>query len=54
MSNVHALERDVFEQILTRENLRRAWQRVQANKGAAGCDDVSVLDPVHSRHQRQR
>ena len=44
MSNVHALERDVFERIVARENLKRAWQRVKANKGAAGCDDVSVLD----------
>lgn len=44
MSNVHALEREVFEKIVARENLQRAWQRVQANKGAAGCDDVSVPD----------
>jgi len=44
MSNVHALERDVFEKILARENLKRAWQRVQANQGAAGGDDVSVSD----------
>jgi RNA-directed DNA polymerase len=44
MSIAHALKRDVFERILARENLMRAWQRVQANKGAAGCDDVSVPD----------
>lgn len=44
MSTVHALERDLLEQIVARENLMRAWQRVKANKGAAGCDDVSVLD----------
>ena len=44
MSTVHALEREVFEKIVARENLIRAWQRVKANKGAAGCDDVSVLD----------
>jgi len=44
MNTVHALEREVFEKIVARDNLIRAWQRVQANKGAAGCDDVSVLD----------
>jgi RNA-directed DNA polymerase len=44
MSDVHALERDLFEKMFARENLQRAWQRVKANKGAAGCDDVSVLD----------
>jgi RNA-directed DNA polymerase len=42
MNIVHALEREVFEKIVARENLQRAWQRVQANKGAAGCDEVSV------------
>lgn len=44
MNSVHALEREVFEKIVARENLQRAWQRVEANKGAAGCDDVSVLE----------
>ncbi len=44
MSTAHALERDMFERIVARENLKRAWQRVKANKGAAGGDDVSVLD----------
>lgn len=44
MNTVHALERGLLEQIVARENLVRAWQRVKANKGAAGCDDVSVLD----------
>ena len=44
MSNVHALEREVFERIVARENLMRAWQRVKGNKGAAGCDEVGVLD----------
>jgi RNA-directed DNA polymerase len=50
MSNVHALEWGLLEQIVTRENLLRAWQRVKANKGAAGCDEVSVLDfPAFAR-----
>lgn len=44
MNTAHALERGLLEQIVARENLMRAWQRVKANKGAAGCDDVSVLD----------
>ena len=55
MSSVHALERDLFEQIVARENLMRAWQRVQANKGAAGVDDVSVLDfPAWAREHWPR
>ena len=44
MSTVHALERGLLEKIVTHENLKRAWQRVKANKGAAGCDEVSVTD----------
>lgn len=44
MNTAHALERGLLERIVARENLMRAWQRVKANKGAAGCDDVSVLD----------
>jgi RNA-directed DNA polymerase len=35
--NVHLLER-----ILSVENVRNAWKRVRANKGAPGIDDVSV------------
>ena len=55
MKCVHALERDVFEKIVARENLQRAWQHVQANKGAAGCDDVSVLEfPAWARQHWQR
>ena len=44
MNNAHALERDLLEEIIARENLNRAWQRVKGNKGAAGCDEVSVPD----------
>ena len=43
-TNVYALKRMMFEQIVARENLLRAWQRVKANKGAAGMDNVSVTD----------
>ena len=32
MTNVHALEQDLLEQIVTRDNLMRAWKRVKANK----------------------
>ncbi|HEU4655413.1 MAG TPA: group II intron reverse transcriptase/maturase [Steroidobacteraceae bacterium] len=44
MSEVYALERELMEQICARENLIRAWQRVKANQGAAGFDEVSVPD----------
>ncbi len=32
------------EQILDRDNLKQAWARVRANKGAAGIDGMSVAD----------
>ena len=35
--NLHLLER-----ILTTENVRTAWERVRANKGAPGVDNVSI------------
>ena len=44
MNNAHALERGLLEEIIADENLNRAWQRVKGNKGAAGCDAVSVAD----------
>ncbi len=37
--NDHLLER-----VLSRENLRRAWKRVKANKGAPGIDNMSVKE----------
>ncbi len=33
---------DLLERILSRENMRKAWKRVKANKGAAGVDGMSV------------
>lgn len=33
---------DLFERVLLRGNLQRAWKRVRANKGAAGIDGMSI------------
>ncbi len=44
MTTVHALEPQLLEAIVARDNLQRAWQRVKANKGAAGNDAISVTD----------
>ena len=42
---------DLLEQILSRENMLRAWKRVKANKGAAGMDQMSVeAFPEFARH----
>ena len=50
MNNAHVLARDLLEQMVARENLLRAWQRVKANKGAAGGDEVTVPeDPAWAR-----
>lgn len=32
----------LFQAVLTRENLRQAWKRVKANKGAAGVDGLDI------------
>ena len=34
----------LLEQILARENLRQAWERVKANRGAPGIDGISIAD----------
>jgi RNA-directed DNA polymerase len=44
MTTAHALEQDLLEQIVTRDNLMRAWKRVKANQGAAGADEITVPD----------
>ncbi len=33
-----------LEQVLSRENMRSAWARVKANKGASGVDGMSIAD----------
>ena len=33
-----------LEQILDLENMKQAWARVRANKGAPGIDEMSVMD----------
>lgn len=48
---MHALEQHLLEKIVTRENLKRAWQRVKANKGAAGVDEMTVTDFPAWAHQ---
>ncbi len=39
-----ALSNDLLEQVLAADNLRRAWHRVRANKGAAGVDGMCLDD----------
>ena len=41
----HAIEDTgtaLLKAVLTRENLRQAWKRVKANKGAAGVDGLDI------------
>lgn len=35
---------EILEQILTKENLNKAYKKVKANKGAPGVDGISVDD----------
>ena len=37
----------LLEAALTRQNLHRAWQRVKANRGAAGVDGLWTFRPAH-------
>jgi RNA-directed DNA polymerase len=46
-----ALAPNQMEQILTPENLHRAWKRVKSNQGAPGIDGMSLEDfPDYARH----
>jgi len=38
-----AFSEDLFERVLQRDNLKSAWNRVRANKGAAGIPLMSSL-----------
>lgn len=37
-----AFSNNLFEQVMQRDNLHAAWQRVRANKGAAGIDGMTI------------
>jgi RNA-directed DNA polymerase len=39
-----ALHEDLMERVLDSENVRRAWKRVKANKGAPGVDGMRIED----------
>lgn len=39
-----ALYDDLMERVLDSENVRRAWKRVKANKGAPGVDGMPIED----------
>ncbi len=41
---VKAINQDLLQAVLDSDNLRRAWKRVKANKGAPGMDGVSMED----------
>ena len=41
---------NLFERVLSRENMQAAWKRVKANQGAPGIDEMSVAKyPSHAR-----
>ena len=41
---------ELFDEVLSSDNLRRGWERVKANKGAPGIDGVTMADfPAYAR-----
>jgi RNA-directed DNA polymerase len=43
--------RDLFSQVLARDNMQHAWKRVKANKGAAGVDGLDIAQTgQHLKH----
>jgi len=38
----HAFNHNLFEEVFVADNLKRAWKRVRANKGAAGVDGMKI------------
>ncbi len=41
---------ELFDEVLSSDNLRWAWQRVKANKGAPGIDGVTIAEfPAYAR-----
>lgn len=50
-----ALDEDLWMRTLSRSNLKAAWKRVKANKGASGVDNLSIEDfPAFAREHWPR
>jgi len=41
-----ALQEELMERVLARENMQRAWKRVKSNQGAPGIDGLAIGDFV--------
>ena len=47
-----AFSENLFEQVIDRDNLSKAWKRVRANKGAAGIDSMTIDTYIGKRGLR--